>query len=73
MIANCLLYLPDCSSQLAIDCGDSIFTIPLHCKNESMKYIPKGVKYIPQVVHTIGMFCIHTKNGMLCISLYGMH
>ena len=26
-----------------------------------MKFIPKGVKYIPYMVHTIGMFCKHTQ------------
>ena len=49
------------------------YKLSIHSKNESMKYIPKGVKYIPQMVHTIGMFCKHTKNGMLYIPLYGMH
>ena len=35
-----------------------------------MKYIPKGVKYIPQMVHTIGMFCKHTK--MVCYTYHCM-
>ena len=44
----------------------------MHCQNESMKFIPKGVRYIPHMVHTLGMFCKHTNNGMLCIPLHGM-
>jgi len=38
-----------------------------------MKIIPKGVEYIPHMVHTKGMFCKHTNIGMLCIPVYGMH
>ena len=45
----------------------------IHSKKRSMKNIPKGVKYIPRMVHTAGMLCKHTNNGMLCIPLHGMY
>ena len=33
----------------------------------------KGVKYIPMKVHTMGMLCKHTNNGMLYIPLCALY
>ena len=50
---------------------DSITTVVTLLKRK-YEIHTKRSKVHTTMVHTIGMFCKHTNNGMLCIPLHGM-